>query len=445
MASRSRSGEPPPAGMAAAPPRRWLRRAPAAAPRSLVCCRCGQAGQIQLAADEPCATCRSQAAWDDLSRGTLRIDHADVAAAELRRQGELAGVPWWRRAAQHWMVAVSVAVAVVAALAIRALLAPRPIGPLTDLLEELRTTSRDTTLLGGLALAVGVVALLGLRRRRSHRHLPTIAAHASAIIAGAIGLVLGGLHWWGYGSGHGWQYTSMPPRSRDFVTASMDRVLAATVVILAPDKDGDARGLSIGTGAIIATEPERAWVVTCSHVAVRYASVGAIRHAHRVPPVWIQLSDGRSARGRVRWAAPPPLDVVLIEVPMVGAPAAVEISRDADAMTPGTAVTFVPNPYRDGWMIRTGTLLRRERHATSAGVYDLLYTDLLVIPGDSGSGLYDSRGRLVGLNTWTRRTVDGASEGISLPSETMRTLVDAIATGRLDELDDTTPQPAEHL
>ena len=98
-----------------------------------------------------------------------------------------------------------------------------------------------------------------------------------------------------------------------------------------------------------------------------------------------------------------------------------------------------PNPYRNGWMVHDGQLLRRERHDTPAGVYELLYTDLPVIPGDSGSGLFDARGQLVGLNTWTRMRPGQAAEGISLPSDTMRALVDAIAAGRIDQLDDGTP------
>ncbi|MEO7735286.1 MAG: S1C family serine protease, partial [Kofleriaceae bacterium] len=99
------------------------------------------------------------------------------------------------------------------------------------------------------------------------------------------------------------------------------------------------------------------------------------------------------------------------------------------------SVTFVPNPYRAGWKVLHGELIRREAHRTSAGAYDLLYTDLPVIFGDSGSGLYDAQGRLVGLNTWAQFG-GGASQGISLPSETMRVVVDAIRDGKLDNLDE---------
>ncbi|MBL8620003.1 MAG: trypsin-like peptidase domain-containing protein [Myxococcales bacterium] len=420
------------------PKKRWFRRAPAPVATSTVCIACGQQGQIKLLPGEPCASCKSQQAWSANSAEPLRIDHATIDAAVKRRAGEAAGLPLWRRAIAWWPLVLTLGLAVLAASELRTLLSARDLGPLRTLIAELQASARRTTLFGLLALIVGVVALVRLRKHRNFRRVPLIVSHALAIIAGAAALVLGGLHWWGTG-GFGGAYTSMPPRVALPVSSTVDRILAATVVVLAPDKDGDARGLAMGTGAIIAADPARAWVVTCSHVAMPYAAVGAARHAKDAHPVWVQLSDGREGKARVRWAAPPPLDVVLIELPIADPPAPVVIAPDAAALTEGSKVTFVPNPYRDGWLVHDGQLLRRERHDTPAGSYELLYTDLPVVPGDSGSGLFDARGQLVGLNTWTRMRPGLAAEGISLPSDTMRALVDAIAAGRIDQLDDATP------
>jgi S1-C subfamily serine protease len=198
----------------------------------------------------------------------------------------------------------------------------------------------------------------------------------------------------------------------------------------------------MGTGAVVASDDTRAWIVTCSHVAMPYAAVGTWRHARDAQPLWVQLSDGREGKATVRWTAPPPLDVVLVELPIAHPPDPVVIAADTSAITSSASVTFVPNPYRAGWKVLHGELLRRETHHTPAGTYDLLYTDLPVTHGDSGSGLYDARGQLIGLNTWT--LVGGAgSQGISLPSETMRVLVDAIHTGKLDQLDEAVAPLAE--
>lgn len=406
-----------------------------------MCPTCRQAGPAKLLPGESCAQCQSQAAWTEHGAAGLKIDHAAIASAVERRRGEAAGEPAWKRLARWTPALVTVALAVVTALALRALLAPRTIGPLAGLLDDLRGSSKRTTLLGAAALVLGLIMLVRLRGQRHYRRLPFVAAHAAAIIAGGAALVIGGMHWWALSGGFHGQYTSMPPRAALAVTANVERILNATVVVLAPDRDGDARGMAMGTGAIVATDPHRAWIVTCSHVAMPYAAVGAPRHARDAHPVWVQLADGREARGTVRWAAPPPLDVAVVEVPMTDPPEAVTISADASALEPSASVMFVPNPYRAGWKVIHGQLLRREPHRTPAGTYELLYTDLPVIPGDSGSGLFDARGQLVGLNTWTRGGANGAAEGISLPSETMRALVDAIARGELDRLDDAQPPP----
>jgi S1-C subfamily serine protease len=171
-----------------------------------------------------------------------------------------------------------------------------------------------------------------------------------------------------------------------------------------------------------------------------YAAVGAWRHARDAQPVWVQLSDGREGQGIVRWAAPPPLDVAVVELAIPDAPEPVEIAADTSALQASSRLTFAPNPYRTGWRVFHGELLRRETHRTPAGTYDLLYTDLPVLPGDSGSGLYDAQGRLVGLNTWTE-VRHGTARGISLPSETMRVVVDAIRGGKLEHLDDAVLSP----
>jgi S1-C subfamily serine protease len=279
-----------------------------------------------------------------------------------------------------------------------------------------------------------------LRRQRHYRRLWLVAVHALAVVIGATALVIGGTHWLAMRGGFGGEYTSMPAREAAVVHSPVERILDATVVVLAPDAEGDARNLAMGTGAIVARDEKRAWIVTCSHVAMPYAAVGVWRHARDARPVWVQLSDHREGQAIVRWTAPPPLDVALLELPIEHAPEPVPIAPDASELASASRVTFVPNPYRAGWKVLHGELLRRERHRTPAGAYDLLFTDLPVTHGDSGSGLYDSRGQLVGLNTWTRVGA-GPSEGISLPSETMRSLVDAIAAGTIDKLDETVPAP----
>jgi S1-C subfamily serine protease len=319
------------------------------------------------------------------------------------------------------------------------LLSDRSIGPLAALIADLTESARNAMLVGVAGVALGVIGLVRVRRKRQFRRLEILACHALAIVLGATAVVVGVLQS-PSGLADRWQNLSMPARRALGVPAHVQRILDATVVVLAPDADGDARKLAMGTGAVIARDPGRAWIVTCSHVAMPYVAVATWHQPRVASPVWVQLSDGREGRGTVRWTAPPPLDVALIELPIDHPPEPVVIAADSSTLGPGDGVTFVPNPYRSGWEVLHGKLLRRDTHHTPAGTYDLLFTDLFVIPGDSGSGLYDARGQLVGLNTWTS-IEDGGARGISLPSEAMQVLVAAIAGGKLDQLDDAVAAP----
>jgi S1-C subfamily serine protease len=396
------------------------------------CPRCGLVGPVRLLPGAVCGPCRAQEAWAQHEGERLVIDHASIEDALRRRQGEAAGLPVWRRLLVWLPPALTLGFAALAVWTAVRLLAPRPIGPLGALLADLSSSTRYALLVGLAALVAGVIALWRARRSRHFRRLPLLACHLAAIVAGATAAALGALHGIGTSSAFG-EHTAMPARGLLALPAYVERIIDASVVVLAPDRDGDARAGAIGTGAIVAAEPDRAWIVTCSHVAIPYITTGAPRRPRDARPVWVQLSDGREGPATVVWSAPPPLDVVLLELPIDRPPPPVPIATDASELLAAAPVTFVPNPLRAGWKVLRGEVIRRETHRTPAGTYDLVLTDLPVTHGDSGSGLYDARGQLVGINTWTRVGA-GTAQGLSLPSEAMRVAIDAIRTGKLDQL-----------
>lgn len=421
----------------------WSRKKNAAVvPTSRVCPKCNVAGPKRLAPGQVCATCDAQQAWNAIGESGIKIDVATINEAVRRREGEAAGEPLWKKALGYTPVVFSLFVATVTAWSLYVLLRPREIGPLRELLDDLSSTNRQALWIGIGAFIAGVVLLWRTRSNRSYRNPIVLISHLLAIVAGTGAIAIAGFHMYAVGGGFGGKYTNMPARDSLGVTSgNVDRIVAATTIVLAPGEDGDARKMAMGTGAIIHGDANHAWIVTCSHVAMPYAAVGAYRHARDAHPVWIQLSDGREGKGRVTWAAPPPLDIAVIELPIANPPAPVPIAPNAGKLDINSPVTFVPNPYRKGWLVHHGRLLRKEGHDTPAGRYELLITDLPVTHGDSGSGLFDERGQLVGLNTWTK-IEDGFSHGISLPSEAMRALSDAVEHGDFKRLDDMLKEPA---
>jgi S1-C subfamily serine protease len=405
-----------------------------------ICPRCRVRGPVRLEGGQVCAACAAQEAWSRQEDEVLVVTHADVDAAVARHGRETAREPLARRLLAFAPAAASLILAALACLALSALFRPRPVGPIGPLFRSLRADAIAATVLGLVGFIVVVLGLRALRRGRHFRRAVLLVPHLGALLACTSVSIVAGLQLWGLAGGYGLAHDAMPARSAGpHPDPVVERVMQATVFLLAPDVDGDARGAGLGSGAVIATEPGRAWVVTCSHVAMPYAAVGSYRRADRAYPVWVELSDGRGSVGKVRWTAPPPLDVALVEVQVDGPlPPAVPLAEASDALETGAEVFFVPFPLRDGWLVHRGRVQRRESHLTPAGEYSLLFTDLPVQPGDSGSGLFDRQGRLVGLNTWTRMGA-GAPQGISLPSEAMRAIARAVASGAIDKLDDSLP------
>jgi S1-C subfamily serine protease len=347
----------------------------------------------------------------------LVISRADIEIAEARHS-----IPGSAGAAALTVLAATAAASAVVLLGV--LFSARPVGPLAGILGAYLDASRGAALAGGAAVLLGGLALWAQRVRG--RRLSLFVPALLAVLVGITGGALGATSWRG-AAAFGFSFTAMPPLPAD-VSPAVRRIQRATAAILAPDERGNARIPSLGTGTVVHVRGGLAYIVTCSHVAMPYAAVATVRDPRHAPPVWVELAGGHATPARVVWAAVPPIDVALLEARVDGAPEPVEIAADTAGLDASAEVLFVPNPFRDGWVVRRGSVQRRQHHDTPAGGVDLLYTDLPVLPGDSGSGLYDAGGRLVGVNTWTRFGGD-VPQGISLPVEVLRQVLDAVARG----------------
>ena len=387
-----------------------------------VCPECSAPVKVRLIGGEACPQCESSKAWERYGRDghKLVIHKRDIAEAEAK----IAGQPGSSAAsARYWVPGLlALGVGVGASFFVRELFSARPIGPMEPLVAQLQRTSLMSAGLGFLALAVGIASTLAQKKGSLFRNPTLLIVNLSAVLVGAFTTLVGGFHWGG-ASGVGWAHMAMPPlagalSTTQAFTAQEKSIMSATTVLVAPDGNGDARGMSLGSGAVIRSNRGAAFVVTCSHVAMPYASVAAFRDPKDAHPVWVYFSDGRHAEGHVVWTAEPPLDVAVVRVDIEDPPNPVPVRASADAAEQGFDVSFVPNPFRSGWTVHHGKVLKRESHRTPAGEYSLIYTSLPVQPGDSGTGLFDSLGRLVGLNTWTQ-IEEGGPKGISLPSNTM--------------------------
>src|SRR5262249_6036411 len=151
----------------------------------------------------------------------------------------------WRRAWTWAVPAATLALAALIAVNLLRVLSPQPIGPLAELLSGLVSAARTATLVGIAGFVFGVVALVRLRRQREVRRLPIVTSPLLAVALGATAIVIGGLHWYAWGGAGDVENLSMPARAALGEAPHIARIRDATVVLLAPDADGDARSLAM--------------------------------------------------------------------------------------------------------------------------------------------------------------------------------------------------------
>jgi len=402
------------------------------------CPRCGTRPAVRLEPGEVCPDCASAEAWDRYAERGLVLDRATIEESFRRRGGGSGGPGAWRRIRSYLPSAIAAVAGVAALVPVVRLLRAWPLEPLAELRHAWLRYAQMASFAGVVTLGAAITALVLLRRSRIFRSLPLVGANLLAVGAGAVALVAGLLYWHDAVSLSGWQFDTMT--ALDVAQTPLARAaMEATAVILAPDADGDMRGLAIGTGAVIGRGGGRTWVLTNSHVAIPYLPAGAFRDPRGAQPVWVYLSDGRNAKGRVRWAGEPPLDVALVSTEIDDGPTPVLVARDVGGLEEGADVFFVPNPFRRGWLLHRGHVLERAPHHTPAGDFSLVVTDLPLQQGDSGSGLFDAAGSLVGINTWAVLRMDGqpaiVPQGMSLPSDVLHEIMDLIRRDSLENLD----------
>lgn len=401
--------------------------------RSTTCTSCGVSGPIQIGAGSVCAACQSAQAWRNYANTPLVIGRSEAQNAARVAEARPSRVPLVLHGS--WAL-MSFALLLLTGYWAVSAMAPIQISGLSQISDVIAATSSYALWAGVVLFLIGTSGVIALRRSLNVRSFTLLGVQCLAIVVGITSSAIGGFQGLGATSDH-IPFRSMPPMSQldGLAISPMVRsIVESTVVVLAPDEDGDARYSAIGTGAVIASDSDQAWIVTCSHVAIPYISTAAVRDPADTNKVWIEFSDARGVEGSIVWTAPPPLDVAIVSVQIESPPPAVEISPSTELLDVGSPVVFVPNPLLHGWQVHHGVVAARKTHETPAGEFALVHTSLPVLPGDSGSGLYDEQGRLMGLNTWTRYDADG-SHGISLPSEVLRSLEGAIQEGSLNGLD----------
>jgi S1-C subfamily serine protease len=200
--------------------------------------------------------------------------------------------------------------------------------------------------------------------------------------------------------------------------APINRAMRANVLI-------ETRGgilnqaASLGSGIIVKISGTEALILTNRHVVdLDYASDPQAPLGDRADKIHLDVTlvDQSVRPGRITWTAPAGIDLALVRIsgpfPEVRA-ARWKIGRAARV---GDPVFAIGNPHGLGWTHTQGAVSQFRMQDVGGKQVRIIQTQTALNPGNSGGGLYDSEGYLIGINTWAgdRRMVEGLNFAIAL-------------------------------
>ena len=303
---------------------------------------------------------------------------------------------------------------------------PKPLNRLAvaSFLTGLAGTVCVGIITGVVAIALGVLAVARLRTSRERG----IGFAAMGVVLGVFDVLLWGaalVMWLSPGPG------GAPADSNDDLEVDLAaltqldpplrRAMLANVLIRVRS-GGILREEGMGSGVILQLDPQSAWVLTNRHVVDpdysdrtnTVAPPGTMRGTIEVKLVGQPLQPGQ-----VIWTAPDGIDLAVVQtnvVPVADAPARPAEADWESSTEPriGDEVFAVGNPQGLGWTHTQGTVSQFRTQPKGNRQIRMVQTSTAINSGNSGGGLYDAAGRLIGINTATidKRVADGLSFAI---------------------------------
>lgn len=203
--------------------------------------------------------------------------------------------------------------------------------------------------------------------------------------------------------------------------ATVAHAMRATVLV---EREEPTR--SVGSGIVLRIRDGVAWIATARHLVdpdfPRPPQPGVDRAAIRLTVA--AIDDARTGAS-VEWLAPHGIDLAILTAPLPGDDVR-EAYCERDVMPrAGDEVFAIGNPQGERWALSTGTVSQVREQQREGYEFRVLQSTLALRPGDSGGGLFDDGGRLVGINGQSApRGADPRLAGGLALSTSLTTLLD---------------------
>lgn len=190
--------------------------------------------------------------------------------------------------------------------------------------------------------------------------------------------------------------------------------LRANVVLSLPPSGLLGGQAAFGSGIVLQVEDRTATILTNRHVLVGQESRG-IGDAARID---VLFYNGERSEARIAWLAPEDVDLAVITCQALTLDQLEPIRLREDLLPQGEPVFAVGNPQGLYWSYTEGVISGFRRQEYGGRVLGMYQTQTPINAGNSGGGLYDTGGRLVGVNTWTfnKAAAEGLNFAISTPA-----------------------------
>ena len=142
------------------------------------------------------------------------------------------------------------------------------------------------------------------------------------------------------------------------------------------------REQSLGSGFIISSD---GYILTNNHVV------------NGADEVMVKLADGREVKGELK-GSDDKLDLALIKISEKESFPSAELG-DSDALDVGEWVMAIGNPFGLAQTVTAGIVSAKGRVIGSGPYDDFIQTDASINPGNSGGPLFNTAGKVVGINT----------------------------------------------
>lgn len=210
----------------------------------------------------------------------------------------------------------------------------------------------------------------------------------------------------------------LDPAVLENVAPAIGRALRANVWLETQGSMLPFASRAMGSGVIVALAGGQALIVTNRHVVDPGFEDGDPSSGSKDAEISVRAVGQLPVSGRLAWVAPGGIDLAVLAAPIHSPEARAVAWLEGVLPAMGEEVFSIGNPQGLGWTHTKGTVSQVRARSYGDRRIAMIQTDTAVNPGNSGGGLYNQQGLLVGINTWTndKRVSEGLSFAISLKS-----------------------------